>query len=178
MKKALIFFLSSLVLFTSCQEDEAPQSFLSGTYELAWKNPDSGIWNKVHYIFETDGSYSQVAFASASDGSGLIGYTYYSEGTYTLQGEDFSTRVTKMAGVNHATDTDGYADSIQALDNWEITGGAAEYKGKLRLVNGGKKIGILMDCNDILMAMCAGEQIYERVDLMESRRIPVEIASL
>lgn len=84
--------------------------------------------------------------------------------TIRLAARIFSTVQTKMAGVNYADHPDGYTNNLDELEAYQID--PYKSKGRLRRIDGGEKISILMECNDVigLSSMCIGEQVFVRVD--------------
>lgn len=161
MYKSIYFLVFAVFLFTSCKEDEAPQSFLIGTYEIAGQISDTEIFYVSQYIFNSEGGYERISLFREE---GLIGYQYYSKGAYTLRGESFSMRETKMAGVNVEEYPDGYVGLLEELEDNGFN--PNESKGTLRQIDQGEKIAILMECNDLISfpSMCIGEQVYVRLD--------------
>ncbi|WP_343847944.1 hypothetical protein [Algoriphagus jejuensis] len=160
MIKSLIFLFLAVFLVTSCKEDEAPQDYLEGTYENAGFNSDSGVSYVSQYTFQADGTYERISLLR-KDGQ-LLGYNFYSNGTYTLRGEEFTLWDREMAGVNHDVHPDGYVESLELLEEYDIE--PHQSNGVLRQLHGRDRIGIQMECSDLLLAMCIGEQIFDRVD--------------
>lgn len=162
MKRIFYFLIFAVFLITSCTEEETPKSYLSGTYENVGTNTETGISYVSQYIFRADGTYERISLFK-KDGQ-LLGYQYYSKGVYTLRGNDFSKRETESGGVNVEKYPDGY---VELLDELEDNGfNPNESKGTLRQIDLGKKIAILMECNDLIRfsSLCIGELIYDKVD--------------
>lgn len=163
MKTSLYFLFFSVFLFTSCKEDEVPQSFLTGTYENAGLNTETGISYVSQYTFQAGGTYERISLLR-EDGQ-LLGYNFHSKGTYSLRGEEFIAQDGQMAGIlDYEENPDGYVENLELLDDYMTE--TMERKGNLRQLEGGEKIAILMECNDIVgySAMCMGEQVYVQVD--------------
>lgn len=160
MKNAYYLLFFAVVLLTSCKEDEVPQSFLNGTYEHTGTHTDTGISYVSQYIFDVDGTYERISLLR-EEGQ-LLGYNFYSKGTYTIRGEKFAVRDEQMAGVNHDNYPDGHVQSLDQLTDYVIE--ASESKGNLRRLDGESRIGIQMECTDLLLAMCMGEMIYDKVE--------------
>jgi hypothetical protein len=162
MKRNFYFLVFAVFLITSCKDDDAPRSFLNGTYENVGTNTETEISYVGRYIFKADGTYERISLVK-KDGQ-LLGYQYYSKGVYTLRGIDFSRRETESFGVNVDKYPDGYAGSLEELEDNGFN--PNELKGTLRQIDRGEKIAILMECNDVIgySSMCIGEQVYERVE--------------
>lgn len=162
MNRVCCFLVFAIFLITSCREDESPQSYLNGTYENTGTNSETGISYVSQYIFKGDGTFERIGLMR-QDGQ-LLGYNFYSKGTYSLHGEEFTVSDGQMAGVNYGDYPEGYVASLELLENYAIE--PLESKGTLRQLDGGDRIGILLECNDMIgyAAMCMGEQIYEKID--------------
>ncbi len=162
MKNAYYFLFFAVFLIISCKDDEDPQSFLNGTYEHAGTNTETGISYVSQYIFQIDGTYERISLLR--DGNQLLGYSFYSKGNYTLSGDDFTIQVGQMAGLNYEDHPEGYVERLDLLEDYSID--PMESKGTLRQLDRGKKLAILMECNDVIgfSSMCIGEQVYEKVD--------------
>lgn len=166
MKKSLLYLLFAGILFSSCKDEEAPQSFLNATYEKATENTDTGIWYVSQYIFHSNGTYEQLyTMRGRKDGDDL-GFASYYKGTYSLRGEDFNTRMTEAHSVNHEEFPEGYVERLEDLEAQSMSALSIELKGTLKRLDGGKKIALLFECNDTIgySAMCMGEEIFDRVD--------------
>ena len=165
MKKVFTYFAALSVLLLSCNKDDEtlPLSTLSGTYEWAMENTDTGIWHVSQYIFHEDGSFTHHVLQRTALSDGQLGISYSSSGTYTLRGEEFGSTTLKNFGVNYEEYPDGYAPSLEQLEEMEVNSTFAESKGTLKQLDNGSSISLLFECNDVL-AMCIGEQVFQRVD--------------
>ena len=167
MAKPLYFLLFAVILFTSCKDEEVPQSYLNGTYELAGENTDTGNWGISRYVFGADGTYERFGIRRESEDGEDLGYSNYSKGTYSLRGEEFITQMTESSFANYEEYPDGYAENLNDLEAQEMSAESVELKGTLKRLDSGEKISILFECNDMLPGMlsnCIGEQVYDRVD--------------
>jgi hypothetical protein len=166
MKKPLLFLLFAVLSLSSCKDEETPQTFLDATYESAHENSDTGIWHVSQIIFHSNGTFEQLYLMRDSKAGAVIGYSAHSRGTYSLSGEDFSMRRREAFSVNSEKFPDGYVASLADLEAQTLVANFVESKGTLKRLDSGKKISILFECNDILgpVAMCMGEQVYDRVD--------------
>lgn len=169
MTNSLYYLLFAFILFTSCkdEDDTIPQSFLSGTYEIATENTNSGVWYISQYIFKLDGTYEQLGLMRESQFGSALGYTSLGKGTYSLRGEEFVTNLTEVYLVNFENFPDGYAENLADLEKQELQKVFAESKGILKKLENGAKISIVFECNDMLtgkLSMCIGERVYDRVD--------------
>lgn len=88
-----------------------------------------------------------------------MGYSYYSNGTYTLRGEEFVTKVTEILLLK---DEDWPTRYTESLEVQELPAEAPESKGTLKRLDGGAKISLVYKCGPL--ENCIGEQIYDRVD--------------
>lgn len=170
MKISYFYFLFISVLLISCIKDDEqlPLSFLEGTYELANENTDTNIWYVNQYVFKSDGTFETFQFLRASKDGPNLGVANYSKGTYTLRGEEFIVDRNEAAGVNHEEFPEGYAASVADLVPFDVSPFAAA-KGTLILLEEGKKISILFQCNDMLsenntLNFCIGAQEYVKVN--------------
>ncbi len=162
MKNLRYIFILAVILLASCKDDEATPNYLNGTYENSGFNSETGISYVSQYIFAADGSYERISFLR-EEGQNL-GYNFYSKGSYTLRGEEFSMQDGQMAGVNYDEYPEGYVETLDLLEDYSIEPTVS--KGVLRQLEGGEKIAILMECNDVIVfsSMCIGELIYDKVD--------------
>lgn len=165
MKLSLYFLLFTVLLFTSCKEDEVPQNFLSGTYELAQENTDTGIWYVHQYVFKSDGTVEIFYILRTTKTGPDLGYSSYTTGTYTLRGEEFTLKRLKNFSLDYEKFPEGYTPELEELTESEM-GPFAESKGTLKRQNNGEKISILFECNDVIgfQSMCIGEQKFVRVN--------------
>lgn len=166
MKKSLLCLLFATTLLSSCKDEEAPQIYLSATYETASENSDTGIWHVSQYIFHPNGTFEYLYLLRDSQVGEDLGFVSYSKGTYSLRGEDFSIRMTEAFSVNYEDFQHGYVERLEDLETQAMSAVYIESKGSLRRLDGGKKIALLFECNDIIghLAMCMGEQVFDRVD--------------
>ncbi|GAB3230464.1 hypothetical protein J0A67_16590 [Algoriphagus aestuariicola] len=162
MKRNFYFLVFAVFLITSCKDDEAPRSFLNGTYERTGIISETGIYYVLQYIFTVDGTFERITLVR-QDGL-LLGYNYYAKGTFKLRGEEFTLLHVQMAGLNYEDYPEGYVESLDLLEDYSIE--PMESKGTLRQIDRGEKIAILMECNDVIgySSMCIGEQVFEKVD--------------
>lgn len=164
MKISNYFLLLFSILLLSCkdEDDQIPLSFLDGTYEWANENTETNIWYVNQYVFKTDGTFETFQYLRNSQDGPNLGMTYYSKGTYTLRGEEFTITLGESYGLDYEKFPEGYAASVEDLDQIDITQ-FSESKGTLNQLEGGERISILFECNDML-AMCMGAQEYVKVD--------------
>jgi hypothetical protein len=170
MKFSYLYFLMFSVLLLSCNKDDEqlPLSLLDGTYEQASENTDTNIWYVNQYVFKLDGTYETFQFLRDTEDGPNFGVTYFSRGTYTPRGEEFSVSRSESYSLDYEKFPVGYAASVEDLDEQELTL-FADSKGTLTKLNGGNKISILFECNDMLsenftLLMCIGAQEYVKVD--------------
>jgi hypothetical protein len=165
MKKLLLYLLLAVFTFSSCKDEETPQTFLNATYEMSHEYSDTGIWYASQYIFQSNGTYEQLYLLRASKAGDVIGYLSHSKGAYSLRGEDLSVRATEYSSVNHETFPEGYVTRLADLEAQSMSADFIESKGTLKRLDGGKKISILFECNDMIgLAMCTGELVYDRIE--------------
>jgi hypothetical protein len=166
MKKSLLYLLFAGILFSSCKDEEAPQSFLNATYEKATENTDTGIWYVSQYIFHSNGTFEQLFTKRDSKAGDDLGFAGYYKGTYSLRGEDFNKRMTEWYSVNHEEFPEGYVERLEDLEAQSMSAQFIESKGTLKRLDGGEKIALLFECNDVIghSAICIGEEIFDRVD--------------
>ncbi len=140
----ILIFLAILVI--SCQKDEAPQSFLSGTYETKQEIQGRGSWYFNQFRFQADGTFEQTSFLRESEVGERIGFTYYSRGKYTLNGIDFTLIETQIkdTGFNEALLP---VVNITELTERELLPEGLESRGILRVLNRGNSFTLRMGCN-------------------------------
>ncbi|WP_192347312.1 hypothetical protein [Algoriphagus sp. Y33] len=169
MLKSVYLLLFVAILFTSCKEDEDPisLSYLSGAYENARQNTDSGLWYIDRYEFNQDGTYEKFQIVRESQKDSDLGYSYHAKGTYLLRDENFSIAVTDVNAINYEEYPEGYAESLASLEAQEMSTNYRESNGVLRKLENGNKLGIVFECNDTITGvqlMCIGELLYDKVD--------------
>lgn len=168
MAKSLYYLFFAVILLASCNDDnDNPNNFLSGTYEIAWENTDTGIWFVDQYVFKSDGTYEYLHLLREEKNGDDLGYHGYSKGTYSLRGEDFTLKMTEASTLNYDDFPQGYTEALENLEAQEMSVDFVESEGTLKKLDSGKKISILFECNDMLtesLASCIGELVYDRVD--------------
>lgn len=165
MNRVCYFLFFVVFLFTSCKDDEVPQSFLSGTYEIASENAETGIWYVQQYAFRADGTYDYSNFLRESENGSTLGFFYHAKGTYTLRGEDLALRINEASLVNYEEYPEGYTESLEDLETQQSSADFVESRGILKKLDSGARISLLFECNDTIghLAMCIGELIYVKV---------------
>jgi hypothetical protein len=140
------FILLFLAIFVvSCQNDEAPQNFLSGTYETIQEIQGRESWYVNQLRFQADGTFEQTSYLKESEFGDRIGFTYFSRGNYTLNGIDFSLIET------HIKDT-GFDEALvpvlnlEDLSERELLPEGLESRGILSLLNQGDSFTLRMGC--------------------------------
>lgn len=162
MKNSLYFLFFAVVFFTSCNEDEVPESSLSGTYEVVQENPETNTWYAGQIQFKPDGTYEHFGLARESQNGADLGYFSYSKGTYTPKGEEFVINVTESLILENEDYPAGYAESLEDLEVQELPAEVREFERNLKILDGGKKIALFFKCGPL--ELCAGERIFFRVD--------------
>lgn len=164
MKISYFYLFLFSILLVSCneEEDQLPQSFLDGTYELARENTDTNIWYASQYVFKSDGTFETFQYARNSKDGPNLGVTSYSKGTYSLRGEEFTVTFTESYAVDYEKYPEGIAPTVTDLDRQEASPSTV-IEGTLNQLEDGAKISILYECNDIL-SNCIGTQEYVKVD--------------
>lgn len=162
MKNSMFFLLFAALSFTSCNDDEVPQIFLTGTYEKVLENPDTGVWYASQLRFKSDGTYERITVARESRNGADLGYSYYSKAIYTLKGEEFVNKLTEISILKDEDYPTGYTESLEDLEEQELPADTGESKLTLKRLNGGEKISLFATCGPL--ENCVGEQVYDRVE--------------
>jgi hypothetical protein len=162
MKKSLYFLMFAALLFTSCNDDEVPQIFLSGTYEKVLENPDTGVWYSNQLRFKSDGTLERYSIARESENGTDLGFSYYSKETYILKGEEFVTKQIESSHLKDENYPTGYTENLEDLEMQELAADAREFTVTLRRLDSGERISISSKCGPL--ENCIGEQIYDKVD--------------
>lgn len=162
MKVSLILASVLLIGLVSCNQDEEllPTTTISGVYENAIFNPDLDFWYVNTYTFIQDGSFEQSSTVRETQKGPDLGFVSHSTGSYVLRGEEF--RVTRQTMNRIESDLDEYyvsKTSLVPVSDFD----PAELKGRLKMLEQGDKIALVFECNDILLGICLGELIYDRV---------------
>jgi len=161
----LLLSLIAFVLFSCDKEDDSPSIFLEGSYESVYpataEEPKAG----TVMTFSKNGDLLIEHF-SLIGGSNDRCITGYSEGTYTLRGEDFTETITASFGPGPAgfDETKGCTPKSQFVNNFDPNNAVAS--GKLILDDSKGAYSVGFACNDLgdSMNICLGPQTYTKVN--------------
>lgn len=166
MKSTYCILLMLCFFLASCREEERPSpTSLEGVYETTQEIQGRGSWYVDQFRFASDGTFEQISYWRESEAGERIGYTFYSKGTYTLDGIAFDLHQTQ---INEAG-FDGPVipvDRMEDLPKRELRPEGLSSGGILRVLDGGNSLSIRMGCN-AKSGICLNlytERIYKRID--------------
>ncbi|GAA0877244.1 hypothetical protein GCM10009119_02120 [Algoriphagus jejuensis] len=169
MTKTFLFLVLTALLFTSCKEEEdtIPQSELAGTYEISNEINATGIWMVNQYIFAADRTMEQIGLMRDSEKGGVLGYVYYTRGSYSIRGFNLVISMTEAYTLNYQANPKGYAETIEELKAATLSAEFVDFNGRVIRAAAGTKTSIALVCSEIIgptPTNCVGERVFYRVD--------------
>ncbi|MEB2774682.1 hypothetical protein SYJ56_05160 [Algoriphagus sp. D3-2-R+10] len=161
----LLLSLLAFILISCDKEDDNPAIYLEGTYESEFASSEGNPVYSSEMIFTAAGNVLIETFVTPVD-SELRCLRGYSEGTYSLRGEEFSLSLTSSFGPDPATyDIPEGCVSRDLLVN-NLNPANPTQKGTLVLDDANNSFLLGYACNDMLgvMSNCVGPQTYIKVD--------------
>ena len=164
-KQILLLTILVLALYSCKKEDNVPSVFLEGTYQTQLESSEGNPVYSSEITFSRSGNVLIEHFITPAN-SELRCLRGYSEGTYSLKGEDFTFSFTSSLGPDPATFdiSDGCVPKDQLVSNLNPTN--PTQTGTLVLSDSHDSFLLEYTCNDMLGGMnnCIGAQVFTMVE--------------